>query len=144
MKFLCEKLYFTEFLYQQRRKVRDRKDNFNMAPPQSCIVTVSVFVGISPSRRGNLKQLRESAKQLETPARKRSTANTEMENSWASRLQPVCLNVMDKKLGRTQRFPVSSLPGGHLSFNIQTAERPPSRVLLNCKAGHALITGKLG
>lgn len=42
----CEKLYFTELLYERKRKARDRKENFTIAPPQSCIVTVSVFVGI--------------------------------------------------------------------------------------------------
>lgn len=43
----CEKLYFTELLYQRKRKARDRKENFTIAPPRSCFVTVSVFVGIS-------------------------------------------------------------------------------------------------
>lgn len=43
----CEKLYFTEFLYERKRKARVRKENFTMAPLRSCFVTVSVFVGIS-------------------------------------------------------------------------------------------------
>lgn len=42
----CEKLYFTELLYEPKgkRKARDRKENFTIAPLQSCVVTVSVFV----------------------------------------------------------------------------------------------------
>lgn len=43
----CEKLYFTELLYERERKARDRKENFTIAPLQSCFVTVSVFVVIS-------------------------------------------------------------------------------------------------
>lgn len=54
----CEKLYFTELLYEPKgkRKARDRKENFTIAPLQSCFVTVSVFVGISvgfPSIKGS-------------------------------------------------------------------------------------------
>lgn len=43
----CEKLYFTELLCERKRKARYRKENFTIAPLQSCFVTVSVFVGIS-------------------------------------------------------------------------------------------------
>lgn len=31
----------------RKQKARDRKENLTAAPPQSCFVTVSVFVGIS-------------------------------------------------------------------------------------------------
>lgn len=57
----CEKLYFTELLCEQKRKARDRKENFNIAPPQSCFVTVSVFIGLSvdvPFRQGIQNRLR--------------------------------------------------------------------------------------
>lgn len=43
----CEKLYFTELLYEWKRKARYRKENFTIAPLRSRFVTVSVFVGIS-------------------------------------------------------------------------------------------------
>lgn len=43
----CEKLYFMELHYQQKRKAGDRKENFIIASSQGCFVTVSVFVGIS-------------------------------------------------------------------------------------------------
>lgn len=60
----CEKLYFTELLYEQKRKARDRKENFTIAPLQSCFVTVSVFVVISvglPQYRGSRNRSRVCA-----------------------------------------------------------------------------------
>lgn len=36
----CEKLYFTELLYERKRKARE-KENFTVAPARSCSVTVS-------------------------------------------------------------------------------------------------------
>lgn len=57
----CEKLYFTELLYERKRKARDRKENFTIAPLQSCFVTVSVFVVISvgvPQYRGTRNRSR--------------------------------------------------------------------------------------
>lgn len=36
----CEKLYFTELLYERKRKARE-KENFTVAPARSCFVTVS-------------------------------------------------------------------------------------------------------
>lgn len=35
----CEKLYFTELLYERKRKARE-KENFTVAPARSCFVTV--------------------------------------------------------------------------------------------------------
>lgn len=60
----CEKLYFTELLYERKRKARDRKENFTIAPLQSCFVTVSVFVVISvgvPQYRGTRNRSRVCA-----------------------------------------------------------------------------------
>lgn len=49
----CEKLYFTELLYQQKRKQRERKENFasSPAPPTEllcdCVCILSVFLLMS-------------------------------------------------------------------------------------------------
>lgn len=67
-----EELYFTELLYEQKRKARDRKENFTTAPPQSRFVTVSVFVGISvdvPFRQGIRNGLRVCAMPFDPLAR---------------------------------------------------------------------------
>lgn len=126
----CEKLYFTEFLYLQRR---DRKENFTIAPPQSCIVTVSVFVGISRPVEGNQKR-RRGRERAQSDRRPQLSDDPPWHRDGG---EPERLT--DRKLGRTGlrlRFCVASLRRGHFSFNIQTPERPPSQDLPNCKAGN--------
>lgn len=62
----CEKLYFTELFYERKRKARARKENFTIAPLQSCFVTVSVFVGTSVGSL-HIKRSRPGSEYVQPP-----------------------------------------------------------------------------
>lgn len=138
-----EKLYFTELLYQRKIKARDRKENFTIkAPPQSCFVTVSVFVGISVDvsfRQGIQNRLRWVCAMPFDPTVWVSF-DSSVTQEWtlsaeplltAADLHPVCFcaDGGDRKGREAEgtsrlwlRFCPASLPRGLFPFDIQTSQ----------------------